>query len=80
MTLFDDSRQLAVEKGQEQGTDVRPIDVGVGHEDNRVIAELGQVCVFFSDSRSQSRDEQFDFLRGEHLVETGFFHVEDFSA
>jgi hypothetical protein len=36
---------LAVEEGQQQGADVRAVHVGVGHDDDAVVAQLGDVEV-----------------------------------
>jgi hypothetical protein len=36
---------LAVEEGQQQRADVRAVHVGVGHDDDAVVAQLGDVEV-----------------------------------
>ncbi len=40
---LDHGAHVAEEQGQQQGTDVRAVDVGVGHEDDLAVASLRQV-------------------------------------
>src|SRR3546814_3573939 len=40
MAVLDDLGHLAIEEGQEQRADMRAVDVGVGHDDDLVIAQL----------------------------------------
>ena len=42
---FHQHRHLPVEEGQQQGADVGAVDVGVGHDDDAVVAQLGDVEV-----------------------------------
>ena len=74
---LDERKHLPVEKGEEERPDVRTVHVGVGHDDDPVVAELVQVVVFIPHTRSQGRDEGLDLLVGDDLVEAGLFHVED---
>ncbi|GIW42318.1 MAG: hypothetical protein KatS3mg076_2895 [Candidatus Binatia bacterium] len=73
-------RELPVEEGEKKRPDVRPVDVGVGHDDDRVVAKLGEIPVFPADARPQGGNQEADLLRGQHLVEARFFHVEDLAA
>ena len=43
VALLDDLRHLAEEERQQQRADVRAVDVGVGHQDDLVVAELADV-------------------------------------
>jgi hypothetical protein len=43
VTAFDQDRHLPVEERQQQRADVRAVDVGVGHDDDAVIAQLVDV-------------------------------------
>ena len=45
VTALDQHRHLAVEEGQQQRADVRAVDVGVGHDDDAVVAQLVDVEV-----------------------------------
>ena len=80
VAALDDARKLAVQERQQQGADVRPVHVRVGHDDDLVIAQLGQVVVFLADTGAEGRQQQPDFLRRQHFVEAGFFDVQDFAA
>ncbi len=82
-------RHLAEEEGQQQGPDMAPVDVGVGHENDLVIARLGDIervfldlVAFFTpaaDAGAERHDQGADFVAREHLVEPGFFHIENFA-
>ena len=39
---------LPIEEGKQQRSDVRAVDVGVGHQDYLVIAEFGGVKIFLA--------------------------------
>ena len=39
--VADQGRKMAIEQGQQQGLDVRAIDVGVGHDDQLAVAQIG---------------------------------------
>ena len=78
--LLDDGQHVPEEEGQEQRADVRAVDVGVGHDDDLVVAEL---------SRSRSPAPMpvpsavisvADLRRGEHLVEPRLLDVQDLAA
>ena len=68
---------MAEEEGQQQRADVRAVDVGVGHEDELAVAQLGGVEVVLADAAAEGRDHGADFLVAEHLVVAGLFDVED---
>ena len=77
VTALDQLTHVAVEEGQQQGQDVGAVHVGVGHDDDPAVAQLGDVEVVLADAGAQGRDQGADLLGGDHLVETGLFHVED---
>ena len=79
VAALHDLRHLAEEKGQQQGQDVGAVHVGIGHDDDAVVAELGDIEVVLADAGAQGRDQGADLLGGDHLVETGLLHVEDLS-
>ena len=74
------SVHLAVEKGEQQRADMRPVDVGVGHDDDAVIAQLVDVVFVLAEAGSQRRDERDDFLRADQLLEPGALDIEDLAA
>src|SRR5207249_8468627 len=71
-------RHLAIEKSKKQSADVRAVNVRVGHDDDRMIAQLGRIIIFF-DPCAQCHNHQADFLKREHFVETHLLDIEDFS-
>ncbi|KAF1027129.1 MAG: hypothetical protein GAK37_02513 [Pseudomonas sp.] len=77
VTALDQLRQLAEEESEQQGTDVRAVDVSIGHDDDVVITQLVDVVLFATDTAAQRGDQRSDFLRRNHLVETSLLDVED---
>jgi hypothetical protein len=56
---------LAVEEGQQQGADVRAVHVGVGHDDDAVVAQLVGLksCrPVLADAGAQRGDQRDDLL------------------
>jgi hypothetical protein len=56
-------RHLPVEEGQQQRADVRAVHVGVGHDDDAVVAQLVDVEVFAADAGAQRGDQRDDGCR-----------------
>ena len=56
---------------------MRTVNVGVGHQNDLVIAQLGRIEVIHSDARAKRRDHGPDLVVTEHLVVTGFLDVEN---
>ena len=77
---LDELRQMPVEEREQQRPDVTPVDVGVGHQDDLVVAKLLDVEAPLTDATSECGDERADFRAGEHLVETGPLDVQDLPA
>src|SRR5436190_6770056 len=75
VALVDHLRHVAVEEGQQQRPDVCAIDVGVGHDDDPVVAKLGRVEAL-ADPRTESDDQRADVLAREDLVEARLLDVE----
>ena len=55
------------------------VDVGVGHEDNAVVAEPAELKIF-ADVGAERGDECLDLFVGEGFVQAGFFDIENFAA
>ena len=55
------SGSLAVEEGQQQRADVGAVDVGVGHDDDLVVAQLVEVELV-ADAGAHCLDQGADFL------------------
>ena len=81
--LLHEFRHLAVEEGEKQCADVRTVHIGVGHDDDAAVAETGEVkralLVTGSNASADGRDERLDFGVLKHLVEAGFFDIDDFT-
>ena len=80
VAVLDELREVAVEERQQQRADVRAVDVGVGHDDDAVVAQLREVVVFACRCRAERRDQERDLLRREHLVEARLLDVQDLAV
>ena len=80
VAALDQRRHLAEEERQQQGADVRAVDVGVGHQNDLVIAQLGEVEIVAADAGAQCRDQGADLLGAQHLVEARALDIEDLAA
>jgi len=60
------------------------VDVGIGHDDDLVVAQPGHIDVVLvvaaADPHTEGRDDDLDFLVLKDLVESGLLHVEDLAA
>ncbi len=79
VAAFNDFRHLTIEEGQQQRTDVRAVDVRIGHDDDAVITQFVRVVLVTTDATAERGDQRRNFLRGEHLVKARFLDVEDFT-
>ena len=77
VAALDQLRHVAEEEGEQQRADVRAVDVGVGHQDELAVAQLGGVEVVLADAAAERCDHGADFFVAEHLVVAGLFDVED---
>src|SRR5262249_23014636 len=77
VAVIDHRRQLSVEERQQQRPDVRAVDVGVGHDDDAVVAELLDVEVLRAHTAAKRRDHRLDLVAAEHLVEARLLDVQD---
>ena len=68
---------LAVEESQQQGTDMRAVHVGIGHDDQAVIAQFLDIEFFLADPATQCRDQGTDLSGSQHAVEACAFDIED---
>src|SRR6202041_240626 len=80
MARLDDRAHLPEEKGQQQGADVRAVDVGVGHDDDLVVAQLLDVEVVPPDAGAKRGDQGADLLASQHLVEARALDIEDLAT
>src|SRR4029077_12918184 len=57
--------------------DMAAVDIGVGHDDDAVIARLVGVEILAADAGAERLDQVADLGRGQHLVEARALDVED---
>ena len=75
----DQLGHLAVEEREHQGADVGAVDIGVGHDDDLVVARLLDVELL-ADAGSDGGDQRADLLVREHLVDAVLLDVDDLAA
>ena len=85
VATLEEAFHLAVEEGEQQGADVGAVHIGIGHDDDFVVAgfldvEAADGVAAFADAGADGGDEGADFLVGEDLVEAGFLGVDKFAA
>lgn len=68
---FDERFHEAEQQGEQQRADVLAVDVGVGHEDDLVVPQLGDVEVVV-DPRAQRGDDRLDLVVFEDPVDAAF--------
>ncbi|MNP86031.1 hypothetical protein D3C76_1860310 [compost metagenome] len=62
MATLDDFRHLTIEEGQQQRTDVRAVDVGIGHDNDAVITQFVRVVLVATNAAAQRGDQRGNFL------------------
>src|ERR1700693_5859473 len=77
VAAVDQRAHVAEEKGEQQSADVAAVHVGVGHENDFVIAELGGDEIILTDAGAERGDDGADFFVPQHLVVARLFDVED---
>ena len=75
IALLDQRPHEAEEEGQQQRPDMGAVHIGIRHDDDFMIAQLG-VVKFVTDTRSQRRDHRLELIVAIHLVRPGLFHVQ----
>ena len=80
MPAFDQLAHLAEKKCQQKRADMRAVDIGVGHDDDLVIAQFVGIEIVAADPGAERGDQSADFLARQHLVEARPLDIEDFSA
>jgi hypothetical protein len=79
VAAVDQLRHLPVEERQDERADVRAVDVGVGHHDHAVVAQLRDVELV-ADPGADRGDHRLDLVVGEDLVDPVLLRVDDLSA
>ena len=73
-TEFNQGCHVAEEEGQQQGDDVLAVHVGIGHEDDLVVAELIDI-EFFTKTGAQGADKGLDGVGVKGAIQARFFNV-----
>src|SRR5579859_2076223 len=66
-------------ESEKERANVAAVNVGVGHQNDFVIAELACVEIVFADAGAERGDDGANFFVAEHLVVTRFFNVKNFT-
>ena len=77
ITPFNQLWHLAEKERQQQGTDVRTVDIRVGHDDDLVIAQLVDVELVTANTCAQRHNKVANFLAAQHPVKTRAFDIQD---
>ena len=77
MPALDQLRHLPVEKGQQQGSNVRAVDVGVSHDDDAMITQLVGIEVVPADATAKRGDQRANLGGRQHFIEARFFNIKD---
>lgn len=83
VTLLNEAPHLTEEEGEKEGADVGAVDVGIGHDDDFVVAgffDAEGAVAGVAYTSANGGDEGADFVVVEDFVEAGFFDVEEFAA
>lgn len=77
-------RHVTAKEGEQQGADVAAIHVGVGHDDDLVVAGFANVKAAFvgtiTDAGADGGDHGLDFFVLQGFVEAGFFYIDELST
>src|SRR3989337_161137 len=78
--VLDKRWHVAIKKCEKQRTDMRAVDVGVGHDNDLVIAQFFEVEIVNSNSTAKGRNHRADLLVLQDLFQPRFFYVQNFTA
>ena len=67
MSLLNQLRHEAVQKGQHQRRNMCTVDIGIGHDDDLVVAELADIKIFMNTGTERS-NHRFDLSIAINLV------------
>ena len=80
MPGVDNCAHLSKEEGEQQRSNMGTVDIGVGHDDDFVIARFVRVEFFAPDAAANRGDQGADFGRGQHAVKACSFHVQNLAT
>ena len=70
---------MTEEECQEKRADVRAIDIGIRHDDDPVVAQVGRIELL-ADRGPKRRDERPDLCILEHLIQPRLLDIQDLPA
>src|SRR5450759_662158 len=76
VAVLDDLRHVAEDEGQEQSSNVGAVHVGIGHDDDPVIPELGQIKRV-ADAGAKGNDQRPEVLARNDLVQARLLDIEE---
>ena len=79
ISLFDQIRHETIQECQKKCTDVRSIDIGIGHDNDLVISQLTDIKIFV-DSRSKCCDHCLNLSISVNLIKTCFLYVQNLTT
>ena len=83
MSLADEVRHETVQECQQQGVDVRAVDVGIRHQDDLVVAQLRDVevvAVALGEAAAEGVDHGLDLRVREDLIHRRLLNVQDLTT
>ena len=75
MTMFDQRTHKTEKESEQQCSDMAAVDIGIGHDDDLVIAELIKV-EFLADARADRRDDGLELVVADDLVLADLLDIE----
>ena len=79
MSLPDQFRHETIHEGQHQRINMRAVDIGIGHDNDFVVAELADIKVIMH-AAAESRDHRADFFIGVNSFFSCLFDIENLAA
>ena len=79
MSLLDQFRHETIDKSQHQRSDMRPVHIGIRHNNDLVVPQLADIKIIMN-PRAESRDHGFDLSIGINFIQSRLFHIQDFTA
>ncbi|CAI8198459.1 MAG: Uncharacterised protein [Alphaproteobacteria bacterium] len=80
MAALDNFRHLAIEKGQQQSANMRPVDIGISHDDDFVIAQFFDIEILAANARAERRNQCANLIGRKHFVKACALNIQDFTA
>ena len=80
MPPLDQLGIIAEEEGQEERADMGAVNIGIGHDDDFMVAQLLVIHIAFANPNAHGGNQGTHFLIGKHLVKARLFNVQDFPA